>query len=248
MSFGSNRSVRVGTDAEAGQLRIGVSDLAGGSATGTNPVDGTLNMGCGSSLTVGTAGQGAEMTIGWSLGVRGTTVDREGDLLATGGAQVERAVGNEDPAALERGILRANGQRRQISGEGSATMTTFDVSGNVAIGHSTVADAQNSRGDVYLSQVAGSIGGTLAAGDTDAGSSGLLELHGTHLDVAGDVNIYDSGEINVLAPDVKLTWDDTTYLSTAFSGAANIFYDAGTDATYAGCPAPVESGISVGMG
>ncbi len=61
---------------------------------------------------------------------------------------------------------------------------------------------QNSQGYVYLSQVEGSIGGSLKVGDTAAGSEGLLELHGTHLEVAGDVSIYDTGSIRVFVPDV----------------------------------------------
>ena len=203
VTLGNNHIVRVGTDATAGAVLIGVSDSfasANPFGTNTNAIDGNLNMGAGSSLTIGTAAAAGSLTIGRNLGVRGTTIDREGNLVATGGTfagYLSSLVVGSQEAPFESGktfIADGTLDLRQ------AAITAFQVSGNATIGRSAVTNAQNSRGDVFLSQVNGSIGGALTVGDTDLGSVGLLELNGTHLTVGGNVNIDNTGDVAVFVP------------------------------------------------
>jgi|GEM_PF-3865173 len=203
VTLGNNHIVRVGTDATAGAVLIGVSDSSNSSTpfgTNTNAIDGNLNMGAGSSLTIGTAAAAGSLTIGRNLGVRGTTIDREGNLVATGGTfagYLSSLVVGSQEAPFESGktfIADGTLDLRQ------AAITAFQVSGNATIGRSAVTNAQNSRGDVFLSQVNGSIGGALTVGDTDLGSVGLLELNGTHLTVGGNVNIDNTGDVAVFVP------------------------------------------------
>jgi len=97
-----------------------------------------------------------------------------------------------------------------------AALEAFDVSEDVTIGFSN----KGNYGEVSLSAVSGKIGRHLTVGDSVAESAGRLELHGTHLEVGGDVAIALTGRIKVLA-----TGDGTSglLLSNASSLAITAF-------------------------
>ncbi len=231
MTIGNNHSVSVGDNSTAGMVLIGVSDSSSSaSGSGTNQINGTLTMNAGSSLTIGTPTQDASLTIGRNLGVRGTTINRVGDLTANGGTFAAYL------SSLTVGSQEATAGGKTYSADGTldlrnATVTAFEVSGDVTIGYSS-GSAAGSKGDVYLPDVAGSIGGSLTVGDSDSGSSGLLDLDGTTLAIgdgtsATGVAIGPTGEIitRVSGSSAGLDLAQDAFLSIATGGDLNLIFN-----------------------
>jgi len=115
----------------------------------------------------------------------------------------------------------------------NATVTAFDVAGDVTIGYGGPTGGEGSVGALYLANTDAAVGGNLIVGDDKTGggsqisSSGLLELTNTRMTVQGDVILNHTGSVVVVANGASagLVLSESSQLSIATFGGYSITFE-----------------------
>ncbi len=194
--LGNGHTLSVGDSVEVG-VRAG-----GAPGTGNAVATGTLELQAGATVAFGTEENRASLTFGRNAGQRGDSLVAEGVFTAAGGSAFSGyfssiTLGAQQTVASGK-TFRATG----ILDLHLATVTAFDVSGNVTIGYHD-GEGEGSHGQLKLPKTSGRIGGNLWVGDSETGggsqasSSGLLALEGTHLSISGNVTLGTTGRVHV---------------------------------------------------
>ncbi|HWL53613.1 MAG TPA: hypothetical protein VNQ90_14340 [Chthoniobacteraceae bacterium] len=219
---------------EGGTFLLGSPDTAnGGSRAGTT----TLTVESGATLNIGTDEKHAL----WQMAQHNPSSNhtRVSSLAVQAGAsaafyltdfQVGGYNGSSDGGGKAEGTVDLS----------AATVTAFDVSGDVRIGRGNSHQA-GSFGTVKLPKLNGNIDGHLLVGDSPTRSEGRLELNGTHLEVGGDVTIDLTGRVKVTlgegAGGLRLSAGSELIINASGAGAgdeaAGYFIDFG-NATFSG--------------
>lgn len=182
-----------------GQLNVGATDP--NSVTDNGTLTGVMTISNGATLNVGTATQRSEWNIGHTIFRNGNKM--EGTVTAAAGANV-----NAYLSTLRIAVAPSNPKFGGISAPASgtldlsdATVSTFDVSGNVEIGRGRRSTNSNAPlvGTLAMGSTDVAIGGDFNIGDDASylGTSGTANFDGTRVTVAGGMLIDATGTVNV---------------------------------------------------
>ncbi len=188
---------------EGGRFLVGTPEI-----NVTNPAPrvgtGVVTIADGATLNIGTQAERSQWLVAQHYAIRQEAAQKTSSVTANAGATVsawltELQVGNNHGASDGSVLARLFSGTVDLS---AATVTVFDVSGDVVIG-SGVNHIRGSNGTVVLPEMSGKIGGNVLVGDSVTGdpgfgSSGLLDLKGTHLEVGGNVKIDLTGRVKVV--------------------------------------------------
>lgn len=227
LTLGDSSTLTVG----AGAMEIGVNTNGNTARLTNTTVTGVLNLGSGSDVTIGSAGGRAAVVIGRNNSRNGANLVAEGTVSSGSGSAISAhlsslTIGSQERTDAGPVSYRATG----IMDFRQANVTAFDVSGNVTIGYHS-GTAQGSQGELRLPEMYANIGGNLIVGDTETGggsqasSSGLLDLVGTHVFVDGNARFNATGRakiaVNGQSAGLRLDSDSTFTLTLAGSSATD---------------------------
>lgn len=206
---------------------ISLSTVGGGAyIAGTNPalrdagnqnqgrLIGDLTLESGSSLSIGTAAAPSQFFVGVAILDNSTSRGINGTVIANSGSTVD--IRSTDLIVGSNATRRLVTTPAEIGRFGTldlrdGSVGTFEVQDNFIIGRASYAylfDLFNqnagSYGDAHLANMAGSVGGDLWVGDIYfdesnpvLSSSGQLTLDNATLSITGDVDIWDTGIVEV---------------------------------------------------
>lgn len=187
---------------EGGRFLVGTPEV---NATNTAPRVGTgvVTIASGATFNIGTQERRSQWLVAQHYAFRQEASQKNSSVTANAGATVsawltELQVGNNHGASDGSTLARLFSGTVDLS---AATVSVFDVSGDVVIG-SGANHIRGSNGTVVLPEVSGKVGGNVLVGDSVTGaagfgSSGLLDLKGTHLEIGGNVKIDLTGRVKV---------------------------------------------------
>lgn len=228
VTIGSGQTLAV-SDSAPGTINIGTRAAGASLNTQTNVAEGTLSLNSGAAASFGTGTNRAALNVGINAGNRGSTVSSLGTITAAATSTFSAhlstlVIGTQNATIATSTDFLASGSIDLRS----ATVSAFDVSGDVTIGNGA---GQGSQGELRLPGLNAVIGGNLTVGDSETGggsqasSSGLLDLVGTHVEVSGDVAFNATGSAEVLVDGVsaglRLDSDSTFTLTMTGTSAAD---------------------------
>ncbi len=212
LTLGNDTSIStVGGGAYIGSLNPALR----GGGTNQGELDGQLTLESGAAVNIGTAIAPTQLLVGVSIHDNSTQQTVNGSFIAAAGSAV-----NINSTDL---LVGSNGTRRTINSGSEprgrfgtlnlqdADVQVFEVENSFIIGRNSrhylfglnANEGSGSHGVVNLAHVNGSVGGNLWVGDfyqgetTQTDSSGLLTLNNATLTVAGDVDIWETGVVDV---------------------------------------------------